>query len=54
MKKFSITVRRIIREDTVIEIEAENQEEARRKAELEATCVPQEKWDAYDCEYSSD
>ena len=54
MEKFKITVRRIVREDTEIEVEAESRDAARTAAELEATSVPQDKWDTYDCEYWSE
>lgn len=54
MDKFRVTVRRIIREDVEIEVEADNAEAAIEAAKIDATSVPLEKWDCYDCEYHAD
>jgi hypothetical protein len=51
MPKFQITVRRIIREDISIEVEAEDRDAAREQAQLKATSRPPEQWEIYDCEY---
>lgn len=52
--KFAVTVRRIVREDTVIEVEADSVESANAKADAEASSVPAEQWDCYDCKYWRD
>lgn len=52
--KFEVVVRRIVREDTVVVVEAENEKDAIEKAKLDATSVVPEKWDCYDCEYWTD
>jgi hypothetical protein len=54
MPLFNICVRRVVREDTIITVEAPDFEAARSAAEIEATSVPQEHWDTYDCEYWSE
>ena len=54
MPKYRVTVRRIVREDTVIEVEAETPRAADWAAHVQASDVPPEKWDCYDCEYWSD
>lgn len=51
---FNVTIRRIVREDTVVTVEAANKDEALNKARLAAPNVPQEKWDGYDCDYWDD
>lgn len=51
---YSVRVRRIVREDTVIEVQAESEDEAMQQAEIKSTCVDDEAWDVYDCEYSSE
>jgi hypothetical protein len=49
---FAITIRRIVREDIVMMIDAENEEEAKQQAMSQA---PNEQgWDCYDCEYFID
>ena len=53
-REYRVTVRRIVREDTVLTVQASSESEAKDKAELEATAIPQEQWDTYDCEYSSE
>jgi len=52
--KYSVIVRRIVREDTSIEVEADSKEAAQEKAMSLATSVEPEKWDCYDCEYWRD
>jgi hypothetical protein len=66
MPLFNICVRRVVRRvhrraephaegaDTIITVEAPDFEAARSAAEIEATSVPQEHWDTYDCEYWSE
>lgn len=54
MTKFSVNVRRIVREDTTVVVEAKNRAEAEAAAQLEATCVPLKEWEAYECEYWCD
>jgi hypothetical protein len=48
---FHIRVFRVIREDVFLDVKAQNPEDALDKAQLEATNLPQERWDQYDCEY---
>lgn len=51
-KTFAITVRRIVREDIVMMIDAETENEAKQQAMTQA---PNEQdWDCYDCEYFID
>lgn len=54
MTKFEVVIRRIVREDTIVHVEAENEKEALRKAYLAAPNVDQKDWDVYDCEYWHD
>lgn len=51
---YSVTVRRITREDITVEVKAFDRAGAASKAELEAQCREQSEWEAYDCEYSVD
>lgn len=51
-KTFAITVRRIVREDIVMMIDAENEQEAKQQAMNQAP--NQQDWDCYDCEYFID
>ncbi len=53
MATYCVTVRRSTREDCVIEVEADSQEAAIEKANLESTNIPIEKWECYDCEYDT-
>lgn len=51
-KTFAITVRRIVREDIVMMVDAQSEEEAKQQAMNQA---PNEQdWDCYDCEYFID
>ncbi len=50
MPKYKVTVRRIVREDTVVEVEAATPDAAREKAKDVASPYGDE-WDCYDCEY---
>lgn len=52
--KFKVRVRRVVREDVVLEVEATSMTNAIDLAIDEATIVPQEKWDCYDCDYFCD
>ena len=52
MAKYAVTVRRVVREDAVVEVEAESPADAREKATLEAP--DSNDWECYDCEYHSD
>jgi hypothetical protein len=55
MKQYTINVRRILREDANVTIEAESVEEAIRNAILEASSNPESYvWDCYDNEYFTD
>jgi hypothetical protein len=54
MAKFFIRVRRIVREDTTVEVEAADLNAAKQESELIATCIDADKWDCYDCEYWSE
>jgi hypothetical protein len=47
-------VRRIVREDTQIVIEARDEKNAVDLAIDEATTVMPDKWDCYDCDYFCD
>jgi hypothetical protein len=53
-KIFNVVIRRIVREDTVINVSAENKDAAIEEAKRLAFHIPTEKWDCYDCEYISD
>jgi len=50
MTKYRVNVRRIVREDIDIEVEAENEEAAKIEAQALST-GPEKNWDVYDCEY---
>lgn len=50
--KFTVIVTRTIREDTVVEVEADDADDAREKGEAEAVNRGPEEWDAFDCDYS--
>ena len=52
--KYEVQIRRIVREDTLIMVDAANEAEALEKAKSEATNVPAENWECYDCEYWND
>jgi hypothetical protein len=54
MPKFIVTVRRIVREDTQIVIEAKDEKNAVDLAIDEATVVTPDKWECYDCDYFCD
>jgi hypothetical protein len=54
MPVFQIRVGRVVREDTILQVEAASEEVAKSEAKLLATSVPPEKWDCYDCEYWTD
>lgn len=51
-KTFAITVRRIVREDLVVMIDAESEEQAKQQAMNQAP--NEQEWDCYDCEYFID
>ena len=51
---FKIVVSRVVREDVVAEVEAPDLDRARAESELQATSIPQDSWDIYDCDYSSE
>ena len=52
--KYEINVRRIVREDTVVVVEAGSAKEAVEKAKLEAQDKDAKDWECYDCEYWTD
>lgn len=54
MKKFNVTVCRIVREETTITVEAETEAAAVGLAMDDAVNMPPHMWNCYDCEYFSD
>lgn len=51
MKTYKVLVRRIVREDTVITVNADSPKMAADIAVDEATILEPKEWDCYDCEY---
>lgn len=54
MNTYKVMVRRILREDTVITVKADSPKMAAEIATGEATSLPQQEWECYDCEYICD
>lgn len=50
--EYCVNVRRILREDTNVYVDADSPEEAMKKAKLEASSLQENfEWDCYDVEY---
>jgi len=52
--EYDVNIRRIVREDTTIRVTASSEEDALRLAKAEATNIPADKWECYDCNYWAD